>query len=261
MNNNNTPKSPKDLPLPRAGSTDIEVFLENLTDNMDSIMDRILSLPSFNQSFAKSMYEGFQKYSSLTPKQLPYAVQMWQFLNMVCDSAEELEDRHATSSVRGQTPAELPVKAPELIALMQKAYDSGILWPRIRLHLRKGEYSLVNGIRQLTIQRLSDSSKYPGSILIKVYNSDDWIVRLYINDNYSWHPGWYYKTQLQQGIRQIVQLPITEIIARAKELGTCCFCGHELENSISVAHGYGPICAANYGLPWEEQQTTLEEIL
>ena len=35
-----------------------------------------------------------------------------------------------------------------------------------------------------------------------------------------------------------------------KDIGRCCFCGLMLENPESVGHGYGPICADKYGLPW-----------
>lgn len=34
--------------------------------------------------------------------------------------------------------------------------------------------------------------------------------------------------------------------------GSCCFCGLRLTQAASVAAGYGPICAENYGLPWGE---------
>ena len=36
-----------------------------------------------------------------------------------------------------------------------------------------------------------------------------------------------------------------------QRFGHCCFCGLELTNKASVHLGYGPICASNYGLPWE----------
>ena len=34
------------------------------------------------------------------------------------------------------------------------------------------------------------------------------------------------------------------------ETGVCCFCGLELTDKRSIAAGYGPVCADNYGLPW-----------
>lgn len=40
--------------------------------------------------------------------------------------------------------------------------------------------------------------------------------------------------------------------AHADETGRCVFCGLELTHPNSIAHGYGPTCAANHGLPWDE---------
>ena len=36
-----------------------------------------------------------------------------------------------------------------------------------------------------------------------------------------------------------------------KRTNHCCFCSRILHNEVSVYHGYGPICADKYGLPWE----------
>ena len=33
-----------------------------------------------------------------------------------------------------------------------------------------------------------------------------------------------------------------------KKTGTCCCCGRELTDPVSVANGIGPICAENWGL-------------
>lgn len=40
--------------------------------------------------------------------------------------------------------------------------------------------------------------------------------------------------------------------AHAQATGRCVFCGLELTHPASIAHGYGPTCAANHGLPWDE---------
>lgn len=46
--------------------------------------------------------------------------------------------------------------------------------------------------------------------------------------------------------------PVAACIAYGKESGYCSYCGRELTHPRSVHYGYGPICAANYGLPYEE---------
>lgn len=42
-----------------------------------------------------------------------------------------------------------------------------------------------------------------------------------------------------------------KLAATGRKVGWCCFCSLPLTNKISLFHGYGPICAGNYGLPWE----------
>ncbi|TXH52569.1 MAG: hypothetical protein E6Q97_15610 [Desulfurellales bacterium] len=43
--------------------------------------------------------------------------------------------------------------------------------------------------------------------------------------------------------------PVSAASAEGHATGDCCFCGKELSDAGSIAVGYGPICAENYGLP------------
>ena len=56
--------------------------------------------------------------------------------------------------------------------------------------------------------------------------------------------------------------PLSQSKIHGQEYGHCCFCGLELVNAISVHHGYGPICADKYGLPWQSvNESPIESIL
>lgn len=46
--------------------------------------------------------------------------------------------------------------------------------------------------------------------------------------------------------------------ASAKLTGACCFCSKTLTTIESRTAGYGPICAARYGLPWGEKAAEME---
>lgn len=46
--------------------------------------------------------------------------------------------------------------------------------------------------------------------------------------------------------------PVIAASIWGRKMGRCCFCGLELTDERSVAVGYGPICADNWGLPWGE---------
>ena len=47
---------------------------------------------------------------------------------------------------------------------------------------------------------------------------------------------------------------VAKLAASGRQIGWCCFCGITLTNKISIFHGYGPICADYYGLPWEGER-------
>ena len=58
----------------------------------------------------------------------------------------------------------------------------------------------------------------------------------------------------QQEVLEFALDPVTEGKIHGQKFGHCCFCKQELTNAISIYNGYGPICAENYGLPWEPEQ-------
>jgi hypothetical protein len=64
----------------------------------------------------------------------------------------------------------------------------------------------------------------------------------------------YYRTACTNEQADIISAYAKDPIAYAKMQGIkykrCCFCGTEITNISSRYHGYGPICAENYGLPW-----------
>lgn len=63
---------------------------------------------------------------------------------------------------------------------------------------------------------------------------------------------------LREQISQVIQDPVYFSKVYGQKTGNCCFCGRKLENHISVYHGYGPICADNFGLPWIGQTVSPE---
>ena len=54
--------------------------------------------------------------------------------------------------------------------------------------------------------------------------------------------------------------PIAESALQGREYGRCCFCNRELDNEGSIQHGYGPICAEKWGLPWSAERNWLDDL-
>lgn len=51
-------------------------------------------------------------------------------------------------------------------------------------------------------------------------------------------------------LRELAEDPIKQAKLYGDRTGNCCFCGLGLTTAESVGSGYGPICAAKWGLPW-----------
>ena len=60
----------------------------------------------------------------------------------------------------------------------------------------------------------------------------------------------YSAKELLPEIDALLSNPISESALQGKEYGRCCFCNRELDNEGSIFHGYGPVCADKWGLPW-----------
>lgn len=56
--------------------------------------------------------------------------------------------------------------------------------------------------------------------------------------------------ELMSELEAFMEQPMSESSLQGKEYGRCCFCNRELDNEGSIFHGYGPICAETWGLPW-----------
>lgn len=57
--------------------------------------------------------------------------------------------------------------------------------------------------------------------------------------------------QLHTMIEQLVVEPVKTVVEMASLTGYCCFCMQKLSDARSTNHGYDPMCAKNYELPWD----------
>ena len=121
-----------------------------------------------------------------------------------------------------------------IFSLFSKAEASGIKWPKIRFDHAGQKVVIYKAKKGYLAVMLEDT--YIGKLM------PSGTLSLYIDD-----------TELVRQIESVLSQPQKELALIGKKQNHCCFCGRELNNSISVSHGYGPICAENFGLPWEEE--------
>ncbi len=70
----------------------------------------------------------------------------------------------------------------------------------------------------------------------------------------------YSAKELLDEIDTLMSNPISESALQGREYGRCCFCNRELDNEGSIQHGYGPICAEKWGLPWSDKRNWLDDL-
>jgi hypothetical protein len=132
-------------------------------------------------------------------------------------------------------------KYKNIVTLLHQAHDH-IQYPRI--HLKE----------PFVLQLAGANAKFPRSINItdgKPYGNSRWFGRIYTSGrlempNHMQPHG----EDLQIELDLFQQDPAKYATLYGKKTGNCMFCHKTLTADQSVAVGYGPTCAENYGLPW-----------
>lgn len=92
------------------------------------------------------------------------------------------------------------------------------------------------------------AKKYPGSLYVtesKAYGSDFYGR---VDANGKLDPT---RAVSAEKLAQIVAIgadPIAQAVAYGKKTGTCCCCGAELTNAVSIEYGIGPVCRERWGM-------------
>lgn len=221
---------------------ELKAFNLSLEENMEELQELIPSFYSENsRNFAQSLCDFYSDRGYLSEKQLFHACKMWLEVSSKNPAkAEKLPPKQ---------PAELAaprvhVDGSKIEALLDKAAKSGLKFPKIR-------YRITADI-VITFYITGEKSKFPGHIGVCTGEQESWnqICILHRKGPPIWSKFSFDKPELQQKIKQIAEGGIESFTVNGKQTGHCCFCGLLLENKSSVHHGYGPICADNYGLPW-----------
>ena len=141
-----------------------------------------------------------------------------------------------------------------IVKLMQTA-KLHVDYPKIKLQQR-------DFVIQLSVA--GERAKYPNSINItdgKPYPNSKWFGRIYTNGNVKYStsiPNGYIKT-IKTAFEQFAENPTAYAKLYSNVTGNCMFCSRELTDPQSVAVGYGPVCAGNFGLPHGEFTKQLAE--
>lgn len=123
-----------------------------------------------------------------------------------------------------------------IVEFLQRAIRSGLKAPKVRFLAPKGG--------ELRLSLAGNTSKYPGSIQVKV--NGVWVGRINPDGTKS---GYDLTEELLATINKIALNPAAAAKEYGALMGRCSFCNLQLTDAGSVEVGYGPICAGHYGLP------------
>lgn len=196
------------------------------------LQDNIHKLPENDQAFASSLLSQFTKRGDLSQKQ-------WYWVNKLAEVVQTPVD-----AVPDFTEQVEVGDFAKVIAFFKKAAEQ-LLYPKLWLQL---------GASPLTLSLATSRAKVPGSVSLlwdKV-----WVGRVLPT-------GELHATREMRSSESFVQLialleqlatdPVKVAHDYGMLTGHCCFCHSELSDERSKHHGYGPVCAKRWGLPWGDK--------
>jgi hypothetical protein len=168
--------------------------------------------------FFYSLYEGYQKYGSLTDKQIA-AIRSAQ-----AKMAARKADKAAQEAVK------IAIDLSAIANMFDAAASSGLKRPRYRAE-------------GLTITPAGAASANPGALYVK-RDTGEYAGKV-VNGKFS--PAYGAGDGIEAALIAIAADPKEAAIRWGRKTGSCSCCGRELTNHASVEAGVGPICAGKWG--------------
>lgn len=193
--------------------------------NVEIARANLSTYDASTQNFVRSLLAQYDARGSLSPRQL------------AC--IDRIVARPA-----GQTTRVAPTFA-------QAGIDTMFAWLRGAQQngLRRVRVSYPGAVK-ISFSLPSATSRYAGQTVVFVKIDDAYAGRL---QNGVFHASREINVTaaVLARIAEIIVDPLAAAVASGHASGACCFCSRQLDDPRSVAHGYGPICAGHYNLPWD----------
>ena len=191
--------------------------------------------PQLTSDFARSLVtQNEMRGKDLSAKQMA-----WVHI-IVCE-----HDQRAAQAAEPQQQADAVV-LPQVRAMIDEAGKS-LQFPKVNLTTEAGQ--------KVRLSRAGSRSRTPGVINITdglPFGENTFFGRIALDGTLL--PS---RAMIEDVLALLQALDAdSEAVVRAygKKTGSCCFCARTLTDGRSVAMGYGPTCADNYGLPWGDER-------
>lgn len=186
-------------------------------------------LPAKDQDFAASMVKNIEKYNGATPKQKYWVAQL---------------------IARAQNPQAATPQPTQAVGSFTKVYalfavaKKTLKFPKVRLQ--------VADTLPVVLSMAGAKSKYEGTINVTdggPFGQNKWYGRVAADG--TWTQGkmaFPEMGQVETLLKKLGESPEATAAEYGQLTGYCCFCNRSLTDEKSTAVGYGPVCAAKFGL-------------
>jgi hypothetical protein len=206
----------------------------NITTDIEDLRTLQHHLKPSSQSFIKSVLEFHQIKGYVSEKQAIY----------VRKYAAECRTKEAAKRDEASSSIEEIFDGKKLRAIFDRA--SGTLkFPKLTILDAR-----LPG-RKLTVHLATARSRTPGWIIFSNgKRPPEYVIYATINLEGTGEIRKNISPEIKVLIRRLAEETSEVAGKNGRETGVCCFCGLTLTHAISLHHGYGPICASKYNLPW-----------
>ena len=195
-------------------------------DKIDALQAVVPQLKMGDARFALDLCQGFAKYKRLSDKQL-YWVE--------------------TLTARASQPQQAPVAL--VTVNFQNIQD---MFDRASQKLKRVKVKLqtADGM-PVVFSRAGSMSKYAGQIMITdggPFGQNKFFGRIDVTGEF--FATGHASQEICNLIKEFSDIPAETAGKYGRLTGGCSFCKHSLKDDRSLAVGYGPVCAKNFGLAW-----------
>lgn len=222
------------MPKPGMHSEIIERLRETLTPDKDG---KIL-MPKGSQDFAASLLRSFDRYGKLSPAQ-----EKW--VPTLIERAEAAEGTLGTMTPKKADYPTISIGTPTgIFLLFENARKNAIEIPIIQFQVGTRKIRLT----QMTADR-------PINITEKIGENKTWFGAFDRVGTLK------YSDHMFPELIEVLKQACVNSSGLFSQLGNrqkwCCFCATRLRSQDSTYYGYGPICAAKWGLEWGEAKSRM----
>jgi hypothetical protein len=214
----------------------------NLNESVAKLHSLLPSLSARDAKFASDLIASYKKYNGLTPKQEPWIGRLI-----------------ARATIPAfQVVASSPVVAGPVVSV--GGFEGVIaLFNAAKAHLKFPKITLVCNGQTIKLALLGAKSKHVGAVNITdggKYPHAVWFGRVTPNGEWtqSSKTAPEFTAALTALLKEFSENPARVAKEHGKLTGLCCFCNKAVgygEDKRSIAVGFGPDCAKNYGLKAE----------